>query len=162
MTRTGLTAVQIAGTIVFMLVLSLIAYEVGAMLGKSFLSADSGITHAQWKAHFLKLVCTTGGLTTFFSLLWYFMARFGLKIAYAFDAGKRTVWAVLGALSLVSSFALPYVYSSTDHVLKMGMSVPLLFVVLFSVIGYWGGSIVSTPAAYKYTPIGAYFLRKRK
>ena len=159
MNRRGRTVAQIMGIVVLMLVLSVVAYFAGSELAKSFLPVGVGITHAQWQEHYRKLICLVGLTVCTFSLAWYLMARFELKIVGPKSVGKRSLWAILGILAAVTCIATPYIYASVDRALKMDISIPLVFVVLYALIGYWGGSIVTTPATYKYTPLGAGRLR---
>ena len=159
MSRNALTAVQILGIIILTVALSLAAYFLGSVLAKSFLSIGSGVTHGQWLEHYRKLVMTVGGLCGALSLAWFVAARFFLKIDSPLGVGKRTVWAIVGGVTAAVCIILPYVYAGVDHVLKMSPGIPVVFLLLYGIIGYWGGSIFATPAAYKYTPLGASLVR---
>lgn len=157
-TRSTRTIAQIFGLIILTVVLSIIAYYVGSSLGKSLI-VGTQITHSEWQAYYMKLVAIVGATGGVLSLVWYMLARFGMKIDSPFGVGKRGLWVILGLLTLVECVAIPYVYSTMNSTLKMGISIPAVFVILYVVIGYWGGSVFATPDVYKYTPLGAEMIR---
>ncbi len=158
MNRSTRTIAQILGILLLTAVLSLFAYYIGSSLGKSII-IGTPIAHNDWQAHYKKLVYATGATGGIISLLWYSLARFGMKIHTSYGVGKRTLWGALGGLMLIACVALPYAFANADATLKMSASIPLLFVALYAVIGYWIGSLFMTPAAYKYTPLGAEKIR---
>lgn len=162
MNRRTRTAVQILGIILLTALLSVIAYYIGSALAKSFLPVGQGITHTQWQGHYKKLVYTVGITACALSLAWYFLARFGMKVYGALNVGRRGMWALFGSLTLLVCLATPYIYAGMDATLKINASIPAIFVVLYALIGYWGGSIATAPAAYKYTPLGADKIRAPK
>ena len=162
MNRMSRTGVEIFGMVVLIAVLGVIAYYAGSALGKSFISVQDGITFVAWQACYRKLViamCVTAGFLLF---AWYLLARFVLAVQDAWDGGKRPIWLILAFLSVVACFVVPYGYAAIEHKLKLGISIPALFVVLFGLFGYWGGSIFATPAPYKYTPIFSEKIRAPK
>lgn len=162
MNRSGRTGVEILGIVAVTAVLCLISYYAGGALGKSFVSVQDGITFTVWQAHYQKLVMAMGVVAGFLLLAWYLLARFVLTVNDAFDGGKRMIWLIFGFLTLVACFVVPYAYAAIDHRLKIGMSIPVLFLALFGLLGYWGGSILTTPAPYKYTPLLAEKIRAPK
>jgi len=162
MDRRTRTVAQIFGIIFLTVLLSILAYFIGSMLAKSFVAAGTGIPLAQWQTHYKKLIYTLGFTAGALSLGWYLLARFGMKVSDPYGVGKRGIWAIFGILTLLACIALPYIYSSMDATLKIGVSIPMVFVVLYAIIGYWGGSIATAPAAYKYTPLGADKIRAPK
>lgn len=162
MNRTTRTLIQLTGLVIVIVILSAIAYYAGSMLGKSFISVQDGITFTEWQAHYQKLIFAMGIAAGVLLLAWYLLARFVLTVSDAYGGGKRMVWIVLWFVTAIACFAVPYAYAAIDHKLKLGSSIPLMFLVLYGILGYWGGSIALTPAPYKYTPFLADKLRAPK
>lgn len=160
MTRKTKTILQIFFVLVLMFLLSVIAYYVGSNLARSFLQAGIGITLVQWQQHFLRLVAATGFLSSATLLTWYALARFFLRLDNATSVDKRSIWLTIFAVEIVFCLALPYIFANSDQVLKMAVTIPILFVGLYSILGFWFGSILVTPAPYKYTPIGSSLIRR--
>ncbi len=158
MSRTVKTVIGIIGIIVGTLILSVLAYYIGSFLGKSLLTAG-GTSYTVWQDHFFKLVRNIGIISGIISLVWYLLARFVLKVEYAYNVGKRVIWCIIGFIELFICFVVPYVTAFFDNQLKINIAIPLLFVFLYTILGYWLGSILSTPAPFKYTPLGAVVIR---
>lgn len=163
MSRKTKTILQILSVIILMLLLSLAAYYLGSRFARSFLQAGMGVTLVQWQSHYIRLVATVGTVSCLALLTWYSLARFFLRLDNATSVDKRSIWLVIGAAEIVFCLSLPYIFATADKSLKLGISIPILFLGLFAIVGFWFGSIFVTPAPYKYTPIGsAIFRRGRK
>ncbi len=161
MDRNKRTILEIIVILAMFLILSMIAYFAGTGLAKTFLKAG-GVTLGQWKDHYIALVRTMGLVSCCITFVWYFSARFFLKITYPVFVGKRTIWVVIGLLNLVSCMVVPFFYVRSDSILKIDVTIYILFLVLFGILGYYASSIIATPACYKYTPIGAKSIRAAK
>ena len=155
------TVISLAGIIVGALLLSILAYYIGSAIAKSFLSAG-GVKYSTWQHHYFSLVVYMGSISGIMALVWYLMARFVIKIEGAFNIGRRTLWSLIGVAEVVLCFAVPYIVAVTDTILKMSISIPVLFILLYALLGYWVGSIFFTPEPFKYTPVGAMMIRAPK
>ena len=134
MSRTLKTVLSIVGIIVGAMLLSVLAYYIGSALSKSFLGV-SGIKHSTWQNHYFSLVMYMGIISGLISLGWYLLARFVLKVEFAFNIGKRTLWCLIGAAELILCVAVPYIVAGMDPILKMNISIPLIFVCIAGVLG---------------------------
>ena len=151
MSRKQKTALQIAGILMCYLILGVISYFIGSGLAKTFLGAG-GTSHAAWVKGYADLVTAMAVFSGVSTLGWYFLARFGLTITGPFGVGRRTIWAVLGAINLLGCLAVPALFFGR---LEKNFTIYLLFLVLFGLVGYYGCSLLAAPANYKYTPPGA-------
>ena len=155
MNRSTRTAAKIAGIIVATVICSALAYFVSsAVTGHSLANATNNMEYSRWQDKFLSLTMAVGGLTGVCSLLWFILARWAFKINTAMGTGRRTVWAILAAVSFVGSIIVPRFYSVSLGI-KINVIVIALFVLFFTVLGYWLLSIFTTPKSFKYTPVGA-------
>lgn len=150
-------AIIIGGTFLCGVVAYFLATE---LTGSALSKATDGMAFSRWKEKFLTLVILTGGFTGICSLAWFVSCLF-FKISSPSGVGRRTIWAVLGAVTLLGSIAIPQIYSAVTGI-KVNAVVTAIFVVEFTLLGYWGVSLFSTPAAFKYTPLGAQLVRSRK
>ena len=162
MTRKTKTILQISFVIILMILLSIAAYYLGSRFARGFLTAGMGITLVQWQSHFARLVAAMGGVSCLALLTWYSLARFFLRLDNAQSVDKRSIWLVIGAAEIAFCLSLPYIFSTADKSLKLGISIPILFLGLFAIIGFWFGSILVTPSPYKYTPIGSSIFRRSR
>ena len=162
MTRKTKTILQVLGIIVLMLLLSVAAYFLGSNFARSFLSAGIGITLAQWQTHYMRLVAAMAGVSILALFTWYSLARFFLRLDNAQSVDKRSIWLVIFGAEVVFCVAMPYIFATADKILIMGSSIPILFLGLFAIIGFWIGSIFVTPSPYKYTPIGSALFRRMR
>ena len=101
-----------------------------------------------------------GIFTVICSLAWFLFARYGIKLNSPLSVGRRTVWAVIAALSSAGSVALPMILSAR-YGIKINIVVYVSSVLIFTGIGYWLLSIIATPKSFKYTPVGAMTLLNR-
>lgn len=161
MNRASRTGLEIFILVVLFVVLGIASYYSGSNLGKSLI-AGTAISYSQWQSSFQKLVGTTGAVAGILTLCWYLLARFVLTVRNANDGGKRPIWLFIGLLTAIASFLIPFAYAANDSTLKIGPGIYALFFVLFTLVGYWGGSLLATPAPYKYTPFLAAALRAPK
>lgn len=161
MSRTMKTIVQALAAIALMALLSVIVYYLGGILAKPLLTAES-VGHTDWMKDYFGLVRMMGIGSALLLLLWFVLARFVLRASDPLGAGKRTVWAVLLFLSAVFSIVAPYVYHAIHHRPETSIMFVVLFLVFYTLVGFWGGSLFVTPDAYKYTPIGGAAVRSPK
>ena len=165
MNRTTKTIMQIAVAIVLMAVLSVIAYYGGSSMAKSFLSRYPDTKFPAWQALYFYLVVIVGVVSTVLLVAWHIMAHFVFSVSSPLGVSKRPTWIVLLVLTIIIALASPYAFAVFKTGLKLSIVIPLMFVALYGLVGFWGGSIFVTPDNYKYTPIGAIKIRgarKRK
>lgn len=155
MNRNTRTAAKIAGIIVVTVICSLLAYYVSsAVTGHQLANATNNMNYSRWQEKFFSLTIAVGGLTGVCSFIWFALARWAFKINTAMGTGRRTIWGILAAVSLVGSIVIPRFYSVSLGI-KINEIVIALFVLFFTIIGYWLLSIFTTPKSFKYTPVGA-------
>lgn len=154
MDRKMKTVISIVGAAAVFVLLSVAAYYLGGTIIQGTFSAKSGITYAQWEEHYLWLVAKMGGVGFLMFMVWYLLARFGLKISTPPKMGKRLLWIIIGGIDAGLCLMLPYLFRMFDSVLSRIFSplLPVIYLVLYVVIGYWVLSIFFTPAPYKYVP----------
>lgn len=162
MSRSAKTIVSIFGTIAVFFVISLIVYFIGSPIAKTLILSAGGISYNEWVKHYSGLVNIMGIISCIFTLVWYVLARFVMKVVYPKPVGRRAIWAVIGIINLVLCILVPYIYSIVDKKYPMSFAICLLFIMFFGIIGYYLCSILFTPANYKYTPIGAVKIRGTK
>lgn len=162
MDRNARTAAKIAAIIVATVIVTLLAYYIcSALAGHQLATASNQMNYSQWQDKFFSLVIVTGAVTGICSLVWFILARWIFKINMAVGIGKRTIWAILAAVSLIACIIIPRTYSVTLGIKINGLIIALL-VVFFTVVGYWILSIFTTPKAFKYTPVGALLFARKK
>lgn len=161
MNRTTRTVVEVFGIIVAFVVLGVIAYYIGSSLAKSFLTAN-GMRLTEWENKYADLDETLIFCSCVITLLWYASARFWMKITGPYSVGARAVWVFFWIINILASLLLPFIYTLLDSRFKLGMSIYFLSLLFFGVAGYYGCSLLATPACYKYTPLGAQAVRAVK
>lgn len=155
MNRNTRTAAKIAGIIVATVICSVLAYYISsAVTGHQLANASNNMDYTRWLDKFLSVARMTGVLTGICSLIWFILARCTFKINTATGTGRRTIWAILAAVSLIVSIAVPQFYSAYLGI-KINGIIIALFILFFTVIDYWLLSIFTTPKSFKYTPVGA-------
>lgn len=161
MNRTTRTIAKFASIIIATLICSLLAYYISsAVTGHQLATLSNKMSYTSWQDKFFKLTIVTGGLTGLCSLSWFILARFAFKINSAFSTGRRTIWALLAAASLFGSILIPRLYSVSQGI-QINVVIIALFVLLFTIVGYWLMSIFVTPKPFKYTPLGAQLFSRR-
>lgn len=161
MSRSARFGISIVGIILGYAVLYFIADNAGGALAKNFIGGHD-VKLSEWKALYTPVVMAVAALTALVHIGWCVAAEFLLKVSSPFGTGKRAVW--VGALiaSGVFCVAYPLIRSLGSAKLVMSPIIYLLFIALFTLFGFWFGSIFSTPNAYKYTPLGAKAIRTTK
>lgn len=155
MNRNTRTIAKIAGIVVATCICALLAYYVSSLtVGHQLATLSNNMTYSRWQGRFFSLTVAAGGLTGLCSLIWFILSRWAFKINVAFGVGRRTIWSLLGAVSLIGSILIPRFYSVVLGI-RVNAIVILLFVIFFTVCGYWLVSIFSTPKPFKYTPLGS-------
>ena len=155
MNRSTLTAVQIAAILAVTALMCVIIYYAGSGIsGPSLANASGNMPYPTWRANYFKIVYTTGIISGLMLLLWHIISRFSLKISRAKYVGKRSLWSMFGALSLLTCIAAPKLLANL-YKIQINAVITTLFIVCLFIIGYWVCSIFTTPRAYKYTPVGA-------
>ena len=158
MNRNMKTIMQVAGIIGVILICAAIMYfGLAKPLGQGYI-VGSKVKIQQWMAAYKSVVLFVTGFSIFISMLWYVAARFIFKITNSINVGKRAVWGVLFVLSIAGVIVITWAVGN----ITKGISLYLVHLLLFSVIGYYLTSVLFAPAAYKYTPLGAEMLRKRR
>ena len=163
MNRTAKTAISIIGIIVAVGIISVIVYYLGSIIGKSIVAGVVGGNISQWEPEYLKLIKIMGTISGAALMVWYICSRFIFRVTAAAGEGKRAVWGIIMSILIALCFIVPYIYAATSHgKFIMNITLALVFVVFYGVIYYWGGSIIATADAFKYTPVGAMMIRKPK
>lgn len=158
MNRSMKTAVQVFGIIVIILLCTAIMnFGLAKVLGQGYI-VGKNISIKQWLDGYHSILYAVTGAALLLPLLWYIMTRFIFKITGSKDVGKRTIWSVLWIIDIVAIILLTW---GIGHIEK-GISLYIVHVVLFSFIGYYLTTLLFTPAPYKYTPLGADKLRRKK
>lgn len=159
MSRTMKTFRDIAASLMIFCILGIVAYYMGGAMIKSSITGKSGITYNLWLAHFVPMMIKVTAGTATVWLVWYLLARFSMQIDTPPTVGKRPVWIGIFALEVAVALGLPYALVTMDSVLDraFSFSLPIMFTILFGLVGFWGSSLYFTPAPYKYTP----FLSKK-
>ena len=161
MNRNTRIIAKIAGIIVATLICSLLAYYISsAVTGHSLATLSDKMSYVIWQERFFKVTIVTGVLTGICSLIWFILARFAFKINSVFSTGRRTIWALLAAVSFFGSILIPRFYSASQGI-QINIVIIALFVLFFTVVGYWLVSIFVTPKPFKYTPLGAQLFSRR-
>ncbi len=149
------------GIVAWMGMLGLIAYKVGSIEAQSFIGTTK-VKMQDWQKVYSTVVMVMSSLAALIAISWCALTEWGFSVQVPFGVGKRTVWAVMGAVLAVISFVVPYGYASTSGNLIMSPVIPVTFVVLFVLVGYWLSTIFASSPAYKYTPLLSSQLRRRK
>lgn len=150
--------------IMIMLVISVIAYYIGGnFIGDSIIDeAQTEIKLSEWKKDYFFLVRYMGTIAGFILVLWVVLTHWLLRPSDSTSQGKRWLWISLGIILATLCIILPYgyvVFLKNHFLIGGGMSLQLLFLICYCIVGYWGGSIFVTSNTYKYTPIFADFFR---
>lgn len=155
MNRNTRTISKLAGIIAATVICGLLAYYVSSLtVGHQLATLSNNMNFSRWQSKFLSLTLAAGGLTGACSLIWFVLTRKIFKITSPFDAGRRTIWAALAAVSLVGSILILRFYSVSLGI-QINIVIYALFIIFFTVLGYWVVSIFTTPKSFKYTPLGA-------
>jgi len=161
MTRSTKTAVSLAGIVIGAMVASLITYYVGENFGQSIVAgAANKLKLDDWIYAYKGLINIMTFIIMIIALAYYVTLRFMSKISYPNDGAKRMFWAVFLVIILVFSLVFPYVYAVIEDDFINGLNISVLFVLVYGILYFWLGSILITPDAYKYAPIGATAVRK--
>lgn len=161
MNRNTRTISKLAGIIFATLICSLLAYYVSSFaVGHNLATLSNNMSYSRWQEKFFTLTVAAGSLTGVCSLFWFILARFVFKISSALGTGRRTIWAVLAAVSLIGNIIIPRFYSVSLGIM-INAVVIALFVLFLTVLGYWIVSIFTTPKPFKYTPLGAQLLNRK-
>lgn len=161
MNRNTRTIAKLAGIIFATLICSLLAYYVSSFaVGHNLATLSNNMSYSRWQEKFFTLTVAAGGLTGLCSLTWFILTRFVFKINSALGTGRRAIWSLLAAVSLLGNIVIPRFYSVSLGIM-INSAVIALFVLFFTVAGYWILSIFTTPKPFKYTPLGAQLFNRR-
>lgn len=123
------------------------------------LATDSGnMSYSRWQEKFQVLVVIVGAITGLCSFIWFGLAKWIFEINSYEPVSRRPYWAGLLAVTLIVNIVAPQIYSLAAGI-KLNVTVTGVFILAFTVIGYWLLSIVVTPPAFKYVPLGGSLLR---
>ncbi|MBQ9364277.1 MAG: hypothetical protein IJT82_00755 [Schwartzia sp.] len=164
MNRSNKTAMQIVMAIAIMAVMSVAAYYGGIKLATAIVRENANIklTLAQWREPYFQLVVAMGIISAVMLIGWHVLAHFVFSVISPLGVGKRPIWAIMLAVTVILCVAVPYGFSMMKYYLKMAPAIPAMFVGLYGIVGFWLGSIFVTPDNYKYTPIGSMAIRGKK
>ena len=136
------------------------AYYLGSFVaGHRLATASDNMTYSRWLEKYFLLTRTTGLLNGLCALGWFIAARFIFTVDDVSGAGKRIFWAGLLAASVTITLGVAHFYAPMLGI-KIDGIIFALFAAIFTGLGYWLLTIFATPLAFKYTPLGAYALRK--
>lgn len=159
MNRTTRTVVKIFLIAAVTIICVALNYYLGSLITGHALATESGnMIYSRWQEKFFVLTRATGLINGLCALSWFLAARFFLEVDEVPGAGKRIFWAALLMLSFAISLGIPHFYAPLLGI-KINGIIFGLFAVIFGGVGYWLLTIFTTPLAFKYTPIGAEFLR---
>lgn len=110
----------------------------------------------EWLSNFQisAFICLIAALVA--SLLWYALTQWVFKINNSRDAGKRLIWGLLSLLPIVA--VIPGVFWTASA--KTGLTLVYLFFLGDGVGTYWIATLLFSPSAFKYTPLGAQVFRR--
>ncbi|MBQ1855424.1 MAG: hypothetical protein II137_02365 [Anaerovibrio sp.] len=162
MSRNARMALYMLGIIVWMGLLGLIVYEAGSLAAHSFIGTGANASLQKWQGLYRPLVLIMASISALITISWCALTEWGFSVQGPWGVGKRTVWAIMGIALAVLSFVVPYVYAAQKSALTMSPMIPVIFVILFVLAGYWISTIFATSAAYKYTPLFSSQIRRHK
>jgi hypothetical protein len=95
------------------------------------------------------------GVSLLATLLWYVLAEWGFRVAIPVAQGKRLIWALWLAVTILAAFAAVFFCPAAS----INSYIPTLFYFLGGTGFYYLATVLFSPVSYKYTPPGASFLR---
>ena len=149
------------GVVAWMGVMGLLAYLLGSWEAKSFIGATK-VNMQDWQKVYSTVVMAMSSLAALIAIIWCALTEWGFSVQVPFGVGKRTVWALLGGVLAVLTFVVPYAFAAQRATLIMSPIIPVTFVLLFVLAGYWLSTIFASSPAYKYTPLLGKQFRRRK
>ena len=162
MTRTTRTIIKIFLIAAVTVACIAPAYYLGSNLaGHALATASDNMNYSRWLEKYFVLTRATGLLNGVCALIWFISARFFFDVDSISGAGKRIFWFAMFFLSLAISLGVPHVYAPMLGI-KLNGIIFALFAITFTGVGFWLLTIVTTPLAFKYTPLGAQFLRRTR
>lgn len=162
MTRTTRTVVKIFIIAAVTVACIAPAYYLGSnVTGHILATASDNMNYSRWLEKYFVLTRTTGLLNGLCALSWFLAARFFFAIDDVASAGKRIFWFAMFFVSLAVSLGVPHFYAPILGI-KLNGIIFALFATIFTGIGFWLLTIFTTPLAFKYTPLGAQFLRRKR
>jgi len=136
-------------------------------LGMWFLEADqvlsvynlifppAEIKMEDWVAAFKTWGSVALAVSLIAALIWYVLAQWVFKISSWTDTRKRGVWGILVLLPVAGSVAACFLIERTQQ----GAVYAYLFLALNGLLCYYIATLLTSPSAFKYTPLGARTLR---
>lgn len=158
MSQSTRTLLELFGIFLGVLIFLTAAYFLSTEIKGPELANASKMTLSAWEEKLITVTRIAGVLTLVCSLIWYILARFVFSIENAESAGKRTVWFVLFLIVAIGNYFITSYYAEGLGI-KLSFSVSAIFILCLAVGGYWLTSIFTTPANFKYTPVGAQIFR---
>lgn len=120
--------------------------------GAHQLATDSGnMPYTRWQEKFQTLIFLVGGISGLCSLAWLGLTGWIFEADSYELARWRRFWIILAVVTLIANLAVPQIYSLSVGI-KLNFAISGVFVLAFTVIGYWLLSIAVTPPAFKYVP----------
>lgn len=150
-----------AGNFIGIVVIFLVFFFVVIELELWFLDANqpdlpSDLKYPEWEASFQKWLSVCVICAGAASILWYVFAQWVFKINRWEDTGKRTTW-------IVFYFVLPFVACILSGIFvkktESSLTGVYLFFFLTGVIQYYITTVLFSPSSFKFTPIGAKYIR---
>ncbi len=112
----------------------------------------------QWRASFQNWASICIACAGVASLLWYILAQWGFKINRWEDTGgKRSIWFLLFLIPIIITVVSCIYVEQTEN----SQWLIYLFFSLNGLLPYYGTTLLLSPSAFKYIPIGAKSIRSR-
>lgn len=164
MNRNSPAIVSLIVAALIILIVSAAAYGIGGKLAEMFIFVDAqkaGINPPLpdvWKKSYAYLVINMGLGVGAVLLLWTALTHWGLRSEGSRNQGKLWLWLFFEAVVIAICVGGPYLFVnifslSFDNSLLTDYRISVLFFICYGLIGYWGGSIITTSDRYKYTPL---------
>lgn len=147
--------------LVFSILAGVIAYLAGTVFGRSAI-AGQDITLNAWKGAYRNLTLAVAVAAWAITNAWYWLAYSVFSIQKPLGVGKRIFWMACGGAVAGICVLAPVVYSLFSKIFVLHLVIPIIYLLLFAGIVFWAGTIFATPDNYKYTPIGALFIKGSK
>lgn len=91
------------------------------------------------------------------ALTWYSLAQWVFPVMDCRNAGRRFLWVGIGVVTVIACTVYGFYYM--PHA-QSGGPVAYTFFLVNSAAIYYFSTVFASPPSYKYTPVGAQFLRR--
>lgn len=116
-----------------------------------------GVKIEQWMASFQKWAFICAGSAVVASLAWYLLAHGVFKINRWEDTGKRPAWLFLFFLPIIAIVVSIICVERAESGLRFEQ---WIFFLINGLIPYYFATLLFSPSSFKYTPVGAKYIRR--